>query len=127
MAVNAFLNGDNFVLAQAGIRGNIYFYDGVNLELFRKIPGDYSPTKYGEVYPTAVARLGELILFGFSNGAGNPADQGIYQFGRHSRDYPYVLDMPFPISERSGADLVLSGIEIGGVFGNGYWVSAVIV
>ena len=119
IGVNAFLHFDNFVLAQAGVRGNIYFYDGVKLEPYKKIPGDYSPTAYGEVYPTAVGRLGELVLFGFSNGSGNPADQGVYQFGRYDRDYPYVLDMPYPISERSGSDLVLSGIEIGGVLAVG--------
>jgi len=115
VGINAFLPADNFVIVQAGNQGNLYYYDGSKLELYLKIPGDYSPTAYGEVYPTAVDNLGERILFGFSNGSGNPADQGVYQIARSTRNHPYVLDLPYPISERSGGELVLSGIEIGGI------------
>lgn len=119
VGVNAFLQGDNFVLVQAGIRGNIYYYDGTKLERWKKIPGEYSSAKYGEVYPNAAASMGELMLFGFSNGAGNPCDQGVYQIGRHDRNYPWVLDMPYPISERSGGALVTSSIEIGALLAVG--------
>ena len=115
IGINAFLPADNFVLVQAGDQGNIYYYDGQKLELYSKIPGDYSPTAYGEVYSTAVGSLGGKILFGFSNGSGNPADQGVYQIARSTRNHPYVLDLPYPISERSAGALVTSGIEIGGV------------
>jgi len=115
VGINAFLPADNFVLVQAGNQGNIYFYNGKDLVLHSKIPGNYSPTAYGEVYPTAVGSLGRKILFGFSNGSGNPADQGVYQLGKGSRIHPLVMDMPYPISERSGGELVTSSIEIGGI------------
>ncbi|MBM3283176.1 hypothetical protein FJY90_02885 [Candidatus Gottesmanbacteria bacterium] len=119
VGINAFLPSDNFVLVQAGLKGNIYLYNGERLELYGKIPGNYSPSSYGEVYPESVANLAGLILFGFSNGSGNPADQGVYQIGRATRNHPWVLDMPFPISERSGGSLVMSSIEIGGVLAVG--------
>ena len=115
VGINAFLPADNFVIVQAGNQGNLYYYDGDKLEEYLRIPGDYSPTAYGEVYPTAVGSLGGKILFGFSNGSGNPADQGVYQIARSTRNHNYVLDMPYPISQRSGGALTLSGVEIGGV------------
>ncbi len=120
VGINAFLPGDNFVFVQAGLSGNIYVYNGAELELYKKIPGDYSPTKYGSVNPYSVASLGGEILFGFSNGAGNPADQGVYRYARNSRNYPYILDMPYPISERSGSDFLLSGVEIGAILVVGF-------
>lgn len=115
VGINAFLPADNFVIVQAGNQGNLYYYDGDKLEEYLRIPGDYSPTAYGEVYPTAVGSLGGKILFGFSNGLGNPADQGVYQIARSTRNHSYVLDMPYPISERATGALVLSGVEIGGI------------
>ena len=117
--INAFLPADNFVLAQAGLQGNIYYYNGKDLELYKKIPGIYTPTAYGYVHPDSVANLAGEILFGFSNGSGNPALEGVYRIARHDREYPYIIDMPYPISERSGGDLVTSGIEIGGVLAVG--------
>jgi len=113
--INAFLPGDNFVIVQAGNQGNFYYYDGSKLELYKKLPGDWSPTKYGTVHPNAVGRIGERILFGLSNGSGNPTEQGVYQFARNSRNYPLILDLPYPISERSTGSLVTSGIEIGAI------------
>jgi len=117
--INAFLPADNFVLVQAGLKGNLYFYNGEKLELYSKIPGVYTPTAYGSVHPNAVANLSGDIFFGFSNGSGNPALQGVYRIGKHSRDYNYITDLPYPISQRSGDDLVLTGLEIGAVLAVG--------
>ena len=121
VGINAFMpsDNDNIVFIQAGIVGNIYIYDGEKLELYKTIPGDYSPTAHGQVYPTAVGNLNGKVLFGFSNGAGNPADQGVYQLGRSTGNHPYVMDMPYPISERSGGALVVSSIEIGAILAVG--------
>lgn len=115
VGINAFLPADNYVFVQAGLAGNIYVYNGTALELYRKIPGDYSPTKYGSVYPDSVANYHGEILFGFSNGSGNPTDQGVYRIARSSRNYPYILDFPYPISQRSGDDLVITGVEMGAI------------
>lgn len=120
VGINAFLPADNSVFVQAGLAGNIYVYDGEKLELYKNIPGDYSPTKYGSVNPYAVANFGGQILFGFSNGSGNPADQLVYRIARHNRDHPYIMDQPYPISERSGDDFLLSDIEIGAILVSGF-------
>jgi hypothetical protein len=113
VGINAFLPADNMVLIQAGNQGNIYYYDGTNLELFAKIPGNYSSTAYGEVYPNSVANKNGQILFGFSNGSGNPADELIYRIARHDRDFPYIMDQPYPSSARSGDEFVLTGLQVG--------------
>jgi len=111
--INAFIKDDNYVYAQCGKYGRIYFYDGVRLIPYKRIPGDWSPTKYGEVYPQAVSTLLTIPVFGFSNGLGNPTEQGVYSFGSYSKDYPKVLDLSYPVSAG------LEGIEIGAVLAVG--------
>ena len=106
--INAFIRDDNFVYAQAGQFGRIYFYDGELLVPFKRIPGDWSPTKTAEVYPQAVTTLLTIPRFGISNIAGNPVDQGVYSFGSYSKDYQKVLDLSFVISQD-----VVASIEIG--------------
>ena len=120
VGINAFLPADNFVFVQAGLSGNIYIYDGEKLELYKRIPGDYSPTKYGSVNPYSVGNLAGQILFGFSNGSGDPADELVYRIARADRDHPYIMDAPFPISERSGGEFVLTGVEIGAILVSGF-------
>jgi hypothetical protein len=116
VGINAFLEADNGVYVQAGLAGNIYIYDGEKLELYKKITGDYLPTKQAIVNPAAVANLEGQILFGVSNVTGNPCDQGVYRIGKNSRNYPYIMDLPYPISPRLASDaLVLSGVEIGAI------------
>ncbi len=126
VGINAFIIGDNTIFVQAGISGNMYYITSAHtLEIYRKIKGDYSPTKYGTVHPNAWGNLGGLIVFGFSNGLGNPADQGVYVLGRHTRNYPFVVDLSFPISERVSSALVTSGVEIGSILVSGLdmWAS----
>ena len=99
VGINAFMRDDNFVYAQVGRAGKWFFYNGEQLEPFIRIPGDYSPTKYGEVYPYSVGNFKGVPIFGFSNGAGNPAKQGVYSFGSYSRNYQKVLDLSFVNSQ----------------------------
>lgn len=115
VGINSIFQADNFVYAQCGVAGNIYQFDGAVLNLSKKIPGDYSTTKTMTVNPAAVSNLGNEILFGVSNVLGNPCDQGVYRIGRNSVNYPYIMDLPYPLSPRSGSDFVLSNIEIGAV------------
>lgn len=111
--INAFLPGDNLVFVSAGVAGNLYVYNGEKLELYKKIPGDHTVSTECVIHPNAVANLAGEVLFGLSNKTGDPADEGIYRLGRNSRNYPYILDLPYPISERDGGNFVLSGIEVG--------------
>jgi hypothetical protein len=66
VGINAFIPGDNVIYVNAGLRGNIYVYDGEQLHLFMKIPGEYSPLEYGRVHPNAAANFNGRILLGFS-------------------------------------------------------------
>lgn len=117
--INCFIPTDNYVLVSAGISGNLYIYDGQQLILYRSIPGTYSPTAYGEVYPGSAANFRGLPVFGFSNGSGNPASQGVYSFGQMSANFSKILNLEFPISQRSGSDFVLTNVEIGAILALG--------
>ena len=110
VGINAFIRDDNYMYVNAGRAGNIYFYNGETLEPFKKIPGTYSSTAYGTVHPHAVGNFKGVPIFGFSNGSGNPAPEGVYSFGSYSRDYPKVMDLSWVISEA-----VTTGIEIGAI------------
>lgn len=119
VGVNAFLEADNYTYVSCGVAGNLYYYDGEKLNLYKKIPGDYSPTRKSTVYPQAVGNIEGQILFGVSNTIGNPSDEGIFRIGRNSINYPYIMDLPYPISSRINSELVLSGVEIGGILVSG--------
>jgi hypothetical protein len=110
VGINAFIRDDNYTYVNAGRAGNIYFYDGANLQPFKKLPGNFSNTQYGIINPGAVGNYQGRPIFGFSNGAGNPALQGVYTLGSYSKDYPKVLDLSWPISSGN-----MSAIEIGAV------------
>ena len=113
--INAFIHDDNYLYAQAGQFGGIYFYNGEQLIPYKRIPGTWSPTSYGEVYPQAVSNLLGRPVFGLSNGSGNPALQGVYTFGSYSKDYPKVLDLSYPISNSA----TMQTLEIGAVLAVG--------
>lgn len=108
--INAFIKDDNNLFVNAGRSGNIYFYNGEKLLQYKRIPGEYSSTSYGYVHPGSVGNFMGQPIFGFSNGSGNPAKQGVYMLGSYSKDYTKKLDLSFPISEN-----VLEGIEIGAI------------
>lgn len=110
VGINAFIRDDNSMLVNAGRAGNIYYYDGEKLLQSKRVPGSYSSSAYGYVHPGSVANYMGQPVFGFSNGSGNPAKQGVYVFGSYSKDYAKTLDLSFPISEG-----VTSGIEIGAI------------
>ena len=112
VGINAFIRDDNYVYVNAGKAGNLYFYDGENLIAFKRIPGDYSSTKYGEVYPGSTANFMGVPVFGFSNGAGNPAKQGVYSFGSYTRDYPKVLDLSWVVSPDKVASIEIGAILV---------------
>ena len=112
--INAFIRDDNFVYVQAGKFGRIYFYNGKDLIPDKRIPGDYSPTKTAVVHPQAVSTYLTIPVFGLSNDAGNPANQGVYRLGSYSKDYPKVMDLSFVISPNK-----VASIEIGVVLAVG--------
>lgn len=108
VSINAFIRDDNYVYINAGRAGNLYFYNGEKLEPYKRIPGDYSSTSYGYIHPNATGNFKGIPIFGFSNGSGNPAPQGVYSFGSYSKDYEKIMDLSWVISPD-----VTSSIEIG--------------
>jgi hypothetical protein len=66
IGINCFIPGDNVVYCQAGVQGNIYVYNGEQLQLFKKIPGEYDPDNFGRMFPNAAANFNGLILLGMS-------------------------------------------------------------
>jgi len=121
VGINAFISADNYVFVHAGLGGSIYMWNGQNLELYKRVQGSYTPTATSTVHPNAVGTLGGVSLFGLSDGAGDPADEGVYVLGHYSRNYPFVHDLSFPISEFDGTDASLkNGIEIGAIIVSGY-------
>jgi hypothetical protein len=122
--IYAFLEDDNFIYVIAGDYGRMYFYDGEKMLPDVRIPGQYSKTARGKVNQNAVASFMGVPVFGVSNITGNPAWQGVYSYGRFSKDYHITMDLSFPLScDR------FDGIEIGSIIINGFdlmisWKSA---
>lgn len=108
--VNAFIQDDNYVYANVGEYGRIYYYNGEKMEPFKRIPGDWSPTKKGIVYPNAVGFHLGIPVFGLSNVTGDPALQGVYGLGSFSRDYSKTLSLDFPLSTGN-----FGGVTIGAI------------
>lgn len=111
-SVNAFIKDDNYVYIQAGDFGDLYFYNGEKMEPFKKIQGDYSPTKKAIVNSKSVATLYGIPRFGLSNLTGNPTLEGVYSLGSYSKDYPKVADLSYPISTDTFTDLSLGAILV---------------
>ncbi len=98
VGINAFIKGDNFTLASVGVAGNLYKIVGTKLELYKKIPGTYSPTAKGKVWLNASCFLQSRLLFGFSNMLGNPALEAVYGFGGYDGTYKKVLTREYAVS-----------------------------
>ncbi len=112
VGINAFIRDDNYLYVNAGRAGNIYFYDGEKLQPFKKIPGAYSSTAYGTINPQAVGNFKGVPIFGFSNGSGDPALEGVYSFGSYSKDYPKVLDLSWVISPDATTGVTIGAILV---------------
>lgn len=99
VGVNAFVDADNYVFISAGVGGRIYSYDGVRANLIKRIKGNWG-TNTDIVYPNATVNFKGLPLIGYSNLSGNPHYMGVYSFGRTGANYPFILNMDYPISQR---------------------------
>jgi hypothetical protein len=115
--INAFIPADNQLYVQAGINGQIYYYNGSLLIPYKNIPGAFTPNAYGLTYSGSVGYFKGRSIFGFSNSpdtansTGNPCGMGVYSLGRHNKNYPTVLSLEFPVSATSP----LASVEIGAI------------
>jgi len=112
-AINGFITIDNYVLAQGGNAGRLYYYNGNTLEPFKKIKGDYN-NKSMTMNPDSTCQFRGLGLMGISNISGNPCNQGVYSVGQYDRNYPMALNLEYAISHGSIQD-----IEIGTLCSSG--------
>lgn len=110
--INAFIRDDNFVYAQAGDYGRLYFYNGEKLEPYKRLPGEWSPTKRARVHAGSVAFHLGIPVFGVSNVEGNPILQGVYGFGSYSVGYSKSLSLDFPLPS-------MAGVTVGSVVSRG--------
>lgn len=110
VGINAFIRDDNYIYANCGRAGNMYYYDGAQLKTFIKVPGTYSSTQWGTVNPGSVANFRGIPVFGFSNGAGNPAKEGVYSFGSYSANYKKSLDLSWLNSQNKSSDQQIGAI-----------------
>lgn len=123
--INAFIDADNHILVSCGTNGNIYFYNGSTLEIMRTMKGNFDAGGKVTVHTRATANFKGLPLFGISNVSGNPMSQGIYSYGNRNAEYPRIVSLDYPISERLEGEFVMEGIEIGAIMvaGNDMYVS----
>lgn len=108
VGVNAFLDTDNIVIVNAGQKGNLYIYDGAQLEHYKQIKGTWSSTNKAKVNTNCRHNFNGMPLFGLSQITGTGVNLGVYSFARTNRNYPYVMNLEYKISTGN-----LTGIQIG--------------
>jgi len=112
--INAFIRDDNYMYVQAGFYGRMYFYNGEKLEPFKRIPGDWSPSKTAKIRQNSTAFHLGVPVFGLSNVAGNPTLQGVYGFGSYGKGYDKTLSLDFPIPTNA-----FTGVTVGAICTDG--------
>lgn len=112
IGINCFLATDNFVIVNAGKKGNLYIYNGSTLDLYKRIPGNWDANNTAIVNPEATLNFNGIPLFCLSFDSGNPTTLGIYSLARTNRNYPYVLNCEYVLSETD-----ISNIYIGTIIG----------
>jgi hypothetical protein len=115
VGVNAFLPTDNRVTVSCGTKGNLYVFNGSQLDEFKQIKGTWgNSTNKAIVKANATMNFHGLPLFGLSKIEGDGVKLGIYSFGRTNANYPFVLSLEYPISVGN-----LYGVKIGAIAGKG--------
>lgn len=115
VGINAFLSTDNRIVVSAGTKGNLYAFNGTELDEYKQIKGTWgNSTNKAIVRDNAVFNFHGLPLFGLSQQTGTGVKLGLYSFGRTNANYPFVLSLEYPISTGN-----LTGIQIGAIVGDG--------
>ena len=97
--INSLIQSE-FIIAQAGISGSLYYWDTANLVPLKKLPGG------GWVEPGAVANFKGLPLLGVTGS--NKC--GVYSYGRLNKNDPYALNLEYIPSHGK-----MEGVSIGAV------------
>jgi len=97
--INSLIQSE-FIIAQAGISGSLYYWDTANLVPLKKLPGG------GWVEPGAVANFKGLPLLGVTGS--NKC--GVYSYGRLNKNDQYALNLEYIPSHGK-----MEGVSIGAV------------
>jgi hypothetical protein len=119
-SINAFIPVDNYMYIIAGNRGNVYYYNGQVLELWRRVGGEFLNADTIAVYPNAVTSFNGIPMIGISNLVGDPIEQGIYSMGTvNARQFPRIFCLDYVPSEG------MEGMDIGALcaMGNDVFMS----
>lgn len=114
VGINSFLPTDNFVIVNAGKKGNLYIYNGSSLEIYKQIPGNWTATNRATVNPEAILNRAGLPLFALSHESGDATTLGIYSLGRTNRNYKYVLNCEYLIHNNH-----IANVEFGTIISAG--------
>lgn len=110
--ISAFMDFGGVLLFNAGEKGMLYSYDGVNIQKFKRIPGDWSGTNRAVIMKNAVSAWNSIPIFGLSNIDGNPTEQGIYSLGGYDAKYPKVFNLEFLPLTGSGSGTFIGAVEM---------------
>jgi hypothetical protein len=109
-AVNAMAVYDNTLWFIAGSVGNLYYYDGNTIKI-RQITNFLEQNKYVDIYPGAMtAHRGDLFIGVAGATDSTTITQGVYTYGRTSKNYPRALNIPNIISTGTKTG---TGLKIG--------------
>lgn len=109
--VSAFLKDDNYVYV-LDEEGTIWFYNGEQNEVLNRMP-EIGDNKI-KINPNATAYWKKTPIFGVSNGENNPILQGVYGFGKYSRNYTTSLSLDFPVPTEEFSDIEIGTISVDG-------------
>jgi len=112
--INSFLKSDNIILASVGRKGNIYYYDGSQLQNYKKLPGSWVNSLSNIeaiIYHNASENRFGMTLFGLSYLVGTALKQGIYSLGGYDRNYPRVLNLEWLISSGTSVHVEIGALK----------------
>jgi hypothetical protein len=111
--VNALVPVDNYLMIQAGLQGQFYYYDGSVIQKYRKIKGTYANNTM-QVFPGSVCVFRGIAMIGVSNKSGDPCLEGVYSIGQHDNTYPLATMLEYVPSPN-----ITAGLEVGAMLAVG--------
>src|SRR3972149_537280 len=112
-AINAMYVIDNNLYYVAGSVGNLFLYNG-NITKLRQLTNLLTGDDYLEVFPGAMSSHKGDIFIGTAGKTDSTAiTQGVYSYGRTSKNYPTALNIPHIISTntKTGTTLKIGAVH----------------
>jgi hypothetical protein len=114
--IHALQNTPNGLMIVAGVRGNVYMYNGGSLvKIFRLPTFARTGSTYNEVYPGAIAQNGGVALIGVAGAKTDTASKtGVFSWGTFNKNYPNVPNLDYFISTatKSGTTCLIGAVSV---------------